>query len=721
MKLIKKKLFFSIVLILFSFVIEINTSIAESASSSPRFELGWIDKHPKWSNIRKTTIPKEHNFFMKHTNDTKAIDLTGGAKISGEYIDFSKITSTGSVRLTNVGFYGGKSIDVKVSVTSESSKEFLIGFKKNTFLNIIFDTPKNRVAHVKYEYFITNTNTPIAIGQYTNYTNIDVNVSIFIPNSSLSKILSVTPTYTTYDKSITNGLYATGSQESSSRDDPAYGFVALLKPTTSVTIDLTKPSNYQRHVGVYYNGAADTDIETSDLDGIDTKLDAVEDKNSIAEAEYMQLVPYKYNANYYYKNFSLTIPLENNHMMYDSLEIRDREGNDVSKKFDIKKTGTELSVSALGEELKKSSFYDNAYMFKLKYKIDFSKEIAPSKLDASGYYHLRTSAKRNLNGVITSAESNVSVNFNSQLTAKHTLDGKLIPGTSNFVVNKFLTQKTKIPTKLKGYQLVSYIPNTGDLDNYLMEKTTSEVTLNYRRLDIPILSIADTALTVNLSDSLLHLKGNVKLDGLEFYGYSIFLEYNKNKQEIVSAETNSEGKDFDVTVKLTDINAGKLDAKVYALDEFGRKSTVVNLSIDVVGSLKFNSLPVDSEFGVIKIPSKKEWLKPKQMQAFQVGDYRGANKHFQLKVMFVDRSQNNQLSDRLFFKKDADSEMERLVNNQAIPVYKGSTQAEIDKNEFNINFENDTGLFFEATPDMKIGSFQGDLVWTLEDVPHESD
>ncbi|MGX7137286.1 hypothetical protein ACWOCD_05485 [Enterococcus silesiacus] len=701
----------------------LGTVLAKAESSddyatSRTFLLGWLDQYPKWKNIDKTTIPVENSFFMRHTSNTKAIDLTGGAKLEKDHVDFSSVTSTGSVRITNVGFYNGKSIDTKVSVSKNSkSEKFTLGVTESNFLDWIFNTSKNVTSNLKYEFFISKTNTPIAIGQYMDYKNIDENLSIYIVNTSLESVVSKTPTYLIYDKNKKAGLYLTGSEPAPNPNDPKFEAVVLFPKRESITLQVSKPSTYSSAVGLYYNGAAKTDIETSELEGIESELEVVDSKNTTADIEFVQTVPYKHSVNNYYKNYGVTIPLEKGQLSYDSIEIKDMQDKNASKNFNVKVAENEIKIEATAQALKQASFYDNIYKFKVKYKIDYSKEIDPSSLDEVGYYNFETTAQRNLNGVVSSATAKEKINFNSSISIKHHLDGKPIADVPDSVEKKFLTQKMKISTKITNHKLVSYTPSTIDLENHVLEKTTDEVILNYKHLNAPLLSVAATTLTVDAADNLLHLKGNIKLDELEDYGYTLHLAYNKQNQVIDKGATNSEGKNFEIDVKMIDVVTGKMSATLYVTDEYGNQSNVIGLSIEVFGILQFTSAPIESDFGTIKIPNQKTYIKPKEMQSFKVGDFRGPNKQFNLTVSLIDKTQNNQLSTHFFFKKSADSEMERLENGQAISIYSGKTQADNSQKEFDIDYGKDSGLFLEVTPEMKIGSYEGNLIWTLEDVP----
>lgn len=188
----------------------------------------------KWKDSEKDTIPAENSFVFRYSTDpdnptevvakSSTLIVKEGTPVGQELLQYGeKVTAgnTGWLVLNNLGYYNGKKVAVRMSVTPEQNAPSwawdltTIGVGSKNFFNVGMALSMNSVK-VKYEFLEQTADAwqnwkPIKISGYWSLSNMWDNKDIAIPNDLIKNIYSFNRNYKQGDTALPIQLkYAEG-------------------------------------------------------------------------------------------------------------------------------------------------------------------------------------------------------------------------------------------------------------------------------------------------------------------------------------------------------------------------------------------------------------------------------------------------------------------------------------------------------------------------------
>lgn len=166
----------------------------------------------------------------------------------------------------------------------------------------------------------------------------------------------------------------------------------------------------------------------------------------------------------------------------------------------------------------------------------------------------------------------------------------------------------------------------------------------------------------------------------------------------------------------SNMNEGSHRISVYAIDEDNLKSNICEFTLRVVKRLAFADEIKDVEFATTQISSTPQISQRVSDYPIHIISSKGKGSHWKLKAELTKPlvSKENHLLEGVFFKK-SNGKTEELVLNTPIIVESGELSQ--DYSDINLNWKKDEGLLLKVDPSTRIGSYVGEVTWTLEDAP----
>lgn len=263
--------------------------------------------------------------------------------------------------------------------------------------------------------------------------------------------------------------------------------------------------------------------------------------------------------------------------------------------------------------------------------------------------------------------------------------------------------------------------------NHLEVYVTDEEGANseVKKLDISISSPPTITLTEENKEEKIdygqdfNFSGTVSdLDGAN-KELNLYYVIDDNEAVAFSKVTNSSpGKaiEFVGEIPTSNVNEGSHIISVYAIDEDGLKSNISKFTLQVVKRLTFADDMKDVEFVTTQIDSTPKISERATDYPIHIINSKGKGNKWKLKAELTKPlvSKENHTLEGLFFKK-SNGETEELLLNTSVIVESGESPE--DYSDINLNWKNDEGLLLKVDPSAHIGSYAGELTWTLEDAP----
>lgn len=200
---------------------------------------------------------------------------------------------------------------------------------------------------------------------------------------------------------------------------------------------------------------------------------------------------------------------------------------------------------------------------------------------------------------------------------------------------------------------------------------------------------------------------------------TLYYVIDDNEQVAFSKVTNSnpgEAINFAGEIPTSNVNEGPHTISVYAIDEDGLQSNISKFTLHVIKRLTFADDMKDVEFVTTQIGSTPKISERTTEYPIHIINSKGKGSKWKLKAELTKPlvSKENHTLEGLFFKK-SNGETEELLLNTSVIVETGESPE--DYSDINLNWKNDEGLLLKVDPSAHIGSYAGELTWTLEDAP----
>ncbi|AWC27691.1 hypothetical protein [Bacillus cytotoxicus] len=322
-----------------------------------------VQQSSYFKDAETDVIPGDNAFVARFTPKTKVIISDGFWDKKYENLYVNKAYKTAVVTFTNVGYYKGKPVTLKVTLRNYSSAESWTSTEAYLFLYLKLgkevDGSKSSV-DMEYE-FLDEEGNPFPIKTSLNYQGVNRAKYITIRN---------------FNETISN-MYA--SQDSPIQydmlDGGAYRFHSDVKQWDGDPQKLTLTTKEVTHLKMHIENRESTESEvrylTDFFPKVETpKVDAHNQSFQVANApnisaEFIQTVPYL-NQQRYIKQLSyLFTSNEGNKYAKSKWIVENIHGKDCSNWFTFEENsdGT-TKIAAKPETLNNPNFYDNVYFFK---------------------------------------------------------------------------------------------------------------------------------------------------------------------------------------------------------------------------------------------------------------------------------------------------------------------------------------------------------------------
>ncbi|MGE7883698.1 L-type lectin-domain containing protein [Bacillus sp. NPDC094077] len=184
----------------------------------------------------------------------------------------------------------------------------------------------------------------------------------------------------------------------------------------------------------------------------------------------------------------------------------------------------------------------------------------------------------------------------------------------------------------------------------------------------------------------------------------------------VTNSTPGKAIEFAGELPTSGVNEGPQTISVYAVDEDNLQSNIGKFTLHVIKRLTFADEMKDVEFVATQIGSTPKISERATDYPIHIINSKGKGSKWKIKAELTKPlvSKENHTLEGLFFKK-SNGETEELLLNTSVIVESGESPE--DYSDINLNWKNDEGLLLKVDPSAHIGSYAGELTWTLEDAP----
>lgn len=488
----------------------IGSNIAIRDTLKPTFKVGstafepWLPTYSKWKDSMTESISKANAFTMMFSDKTQPV--YGEGKTSPEIAEnikhrvYGKIPSSPSVSLSkmdtiayptnkgeqyitfsNVGFYQGKPVYVKMCITPEHAsgqdeKSFsYIGIKGKDFLSVSLDN-KSKSANVRYEFQDEHGN-PLKLNGYWTLDHLNnSNTSVTLPVDKIQSIYSTSREYQQDKIQVKyrlvlnpfgdgEGLELSGSQTAGSKKA-----TVLYSNETAFKFKMSSGVTADAGFAVQYFNGTDAKVEIPDPQEQPQVFDTITSANypdtqgKITQPlnyQFMQQIPYESEKN---RNQQIKWQLPEIGLSsideLDSWSVVNELGRDVSSYFQFDQV--KRTIEPL--DYKNADLYNHYYTFMRQLKINEKEPIREDLLqpkdgqgrflDYTGQVALQVD---NQDPVRVSFHSYINFAAKAEFESVYRdIDNKIekIPDSEISIENDLLIThkyKKRLPEKIDGY------------------------------------------------------------------------------------------------------------------------------------------------------------------------------------------------------------------------------------------------------------------------------
>lgn len=677
-----------------------------------------ITEHEKWLKSGTTTIPKENYFTFLYNNGIEVEPLSGNTDIKesngGYNVNFS---GNGQILIKHIGYYEGRWLSIKVTSDMKSEKDgdlnSTLQINEEYFMRWALKSQMTN--NIEYE-FVDEDLKPVQVSGYITLSRLNKAKNIGVDRTTIKNVYSTTPSEIGY-WNFGDTLYLKSSTSGQG-----------IEHKMTFTYDKAFKLNYfvenndEDESAVDYTQNTDSVVGIPDPKASSLEYDEIkEDKQLVNSIN--QIIPYEPTIGKQ-SFFSWKIDLKDEeNINFDKLTITDEVGKEVNDLFEVTKEENQIEIQVKPDISVTDSFYSHLYQFNVSYKINYDKSIQGESLDEKGYLSKRYPVSFVMDGlqpVDTILETKFNFNSNTTIIYKD-LDSNILLQKNH---KSYITQKDNLTeefinnVKIPQYE---YVNSNEELSNYQSKYTSNVTSINYRKINNPILSIDGNPeeVIVNSDDKKLQLSGSIILDSDS--KYEIHMKYGGN-DEIIAHGNGVKDKiswEVDDNYRVKILEVGKnIPVEIYAKEMSGLESAHINLKLYFAGNLSFTQVPEVIDFGKAKLPKEITEVNNKKPYQIKVNDLRGKNSQYKLylNVKTPLNGFTKEYKDGLFFI-DKNNEKLPLTVGNAILVDEASTGNDNSKQETIFNFPLGQGIQLHSYPDMKIGEYGAAIEWSIVDAP----
>ncbi|MGI2851462.1 MucBP domain-containing protein [Bacillus cytotoxicus] len=658
-----------------------------------------VQQSSYFKDAKTDVIPGDNAFVARFTSKTKVI-VSDGIRSKWENLIVDNSHKTAVVTFTNVGYYKGKPVTLKVTLRNHSSAESWTSTEAYLFLYLKLgkevDGSKSSV-DMEYE-FLDEEGNPFPIKTSLNYQGVNRAKYITIRN---------------FNETISN-MYA--SQDSPIQydmlDGGAYRFHSDVKEWYGDPQKLTLTTKEVTHLKMHIENRESTEsevryltdffpkVETPKVDAHNQSFQVANDPN--ISAEFIQTVPYL-NQQRYIKQLSyLFTSNEGNQYAKSKWIVENIHGKDCSNWFTFEENsdGT-TKIAAKPETLNNPNFYDNVYFFKKIYNFVGSETnpVDKSRLKQNSMYPIDFTVSQSVDGNVNHAKASGTtlVNYLSQVQVQH-IDKETnqpIPNVQDTVVEGIITDPFRVePIEIPGYQVVKNTPITG-------------IFLPENQVFTHIYALVKATLEANDFSTVI---GSIPTNPEELKTFIL----KEAKAEATELPSNT-----DITSQVEVDNGGLCNQIGSYTVTLRVKNVKKTITVNVIGgNLEFIEVPKTIAFENITIPSREKTVNRSNVQGeIVVSDKRENRKEWSVYVKQAKPLTSNEkdiLPDALVYTQNG---VDTVLNDQNYLVH---SQKSSDYQNVHINWKDSEGIRLKVKPgpNVKVNeTYQGELEWTLTDTP----
>ncbi|EMA6344135.1 MucBP domain-containing protein [Bacillus cytotoxicus] len=659
-----------------------------------------VQQSSYFKDAKTDVVPGDNAFVARFTPKTKVI-VSEGIRTKWENLVVDHSHKTAVVTFTNVGYYKGKPVTLKVTLRNHSSAESWTSTESYKFLYLMLGEQVNgSKSSVDMEYeFLDEEGNPFPLKTTLNYQGVNRAKYITIRN---------------FNETIRN-MYA--SQDSPIQydmlDGGAYRFHSDVKQWNGDPQKLTLTTKEVTHLKMHIENRESTEsevryltdffpkVETPKVDAHNQSFQVANDPN--ISAEFIQTVPYL-NKQRYIKQLSyLFTSNEGNQYAKSKWIVENIHGKDCSNWFTFEENsdGT-TKITAKPEILNNQNFYDNVYIFKQFYDFVGSETnpVDKSRLKQNNMYPIDFTVSQSVDGNTNYAKINGTtlINYMGQVQVQHINQetNQPIPNVQDTIVEGIITDPFHVDSiAIPGYQVIKNQPITG-------------IFLPEKQMLSHLYTLVEATLEANDFSTVV---GNIPADTEELKKF--LLQEGKVKATELPSNT-------DITRQVEVVDIGGLCNQIGSYTVTLKvKNVEKTITVNVIeGNLEFISVPEKISFENIQIPSREKTVNRSSMQGeIVVSDKRENGKEWSLYVKQVKpltSSEKDLLPDALVYTQNG---VDTVLSNQNYLVH---SQKSSDYQNAHINWKDSEGIRLKVKPgpNVKVNeTYQGELEWTLTDTP----
>lgn len=675
-------------------------SVRVEAAPRPLTDLGYFH----WAN--QSVTPAENTFIMHYGKNTTVEALEGD--VGSDYISVDRKTNRSKALVKNVGFYEGK--EVSLLITVERNKSNLdggtISFTKSYFLGI--DISGEMI--VTYD-FLDKNGQPMEIKTAFNYYGLNQNKYIGYknPGTIIDSLYAENPTHILYDTWDGGGdnywLYLKNITAGIPWRDPRQRFEITTNAVSTITFmvhnnDVT-PSSI-----VYF-----TDFiakpEFPPAYAVDSEFEVANKDVYLKAQQTMPNVDQWSKTNQMEIDFNLEQVNQTRQYEPEKMRITNIIGEDLTDLFSYQVTD-DNHVIIKAKNPTDNRLYDTVLQYNVYLKWIGAENPVDSSAVSDGKLSLPFSVQTIFDGKNLGEKSAASViNYGAQITIAFLDEGDnmlLDSMTKEGILTTPFDLSNDYP-EIPGYEPIK--DNKQDKGIFLPDEQM--IVHRYREKKVLQFKLNDSEnpLYISRFTNLRELSYTFSHDA----GAKVYLMARCGTEEKVLKEYADAPENTIDTVKFT-FPENWLDQEVfiYIKDDNNQESEKESRIIKKESSPKL-IIPNTISFGENEIPAMDKVISATTKEEFGVEDVSKLDKsHWTIKVKEEQPLTNEKgqvLAQRLSYKNQ---KQDVPINGENQPIWDGSGSTKVKLAEH---------LQLAIHPSDTVGTYNGVLCWSLEDVPEE--
>lgn len=649
--------------------------------------------------------PAENIFIMQRGAKTTVDSFTGSATSEQLIVDAN--TPSSSATIHNVGWYNGHSVSVHVSLHKnlDNFAGGTLSLAKESFLNLTIDGD----VEVSYEFF-DETNTPLAITTTVNCNQLNKQFYFGVTNVSFKTLHAYEPTNIfsrTWrdDKGIYWVTYH-NEVDGAATGDTKQQLEIVTQPTKSIRF--IYHNNTRNPVNVPYHPQFIAKPEFGAAYANSLILDKPESVLTLSSQQIIPKVPDNQKPNKLALYFDLTNILQSQQYHFENIRIDNFDGEDVTSLFTSQLQGNTLVVTANNPTDSRLcettlSYHVNFKWQRYKHPVS-DRFIENNKL--SLFYAIRTEIQNSERAFDTTTSAHLAINYQGKVHVtfvdenNHSLQNTLVKSgilTQTFDVSKLYPE---IP---------NYIPikNTVTEDSGIYTLDTPTITHRYQRsMILSLKNPGDTLLVSRFNNqSLLHIWFKHES------GKNIKLMAKLQNKKIVIKQYTAAQSDVQDNVYF-DVPKNWLNKKVsfYLEDDLENISNIEQRTL-IKEEKPTLIVPDNLSFGNQEVPPTDRFIKLSNNPLLHIKDDSQLDKgtwRIKVKLKKEMTSKDGQLLKHALYLNDEKTQNKKVMNNEEQLVASGNGNKIINLTKL---------LELKLSPSNSSGSYQGEIIWSLEDAP----